>query len=112
MDRPPTALPIQSNAMVTPQFYTQPQPMMPSYVQPVPVYHTPEQGLKHDLSPLTSIEGDHDGKRVCTRSAETNDGDVIVMERSIREFTLMDIMTELKKVATKEDLTEIKSSLL
>ena len=102
----------ESNAMFAPQFFAQPQPMMSGYVQPVPIYQTPDQGKKRELSPLAVINDEQEEKRSRFASGDVGLRGTSAMSQSVRDFTLMDIMTELRNVAKKEDISEIKDSLL
>ena len=94
--------------MFAPQYYASPQPMMPGYVQPMQVFHTPDQGQKRELSPLAVAFNENDGKRARAGSTEgsSSNGD------ESRNISLNDIMAELKKVATKDDIVQIKSTLV
>ena len=98
--------------MFTPQYFPQPQQIVQGYVQPLQVYHTPEQGVKRDHSPLSTITGDIDGKRVRILSGEPTLTITGSNEGTVRELTLLDVMTELKNLATKDDIAQIKSSLV
>ena len=71
---------------------------------------TPDQGLKRDHSPLASIPHDQDGKRVRILSGES----ILNVSGAgeVRELTLLDLMTEMKNLATKDDIAQIKSSLV
>ena len=97
--------------MYAPQYFT-PQPaMIPGYMPQVPVFHTPTQEQKRDLSPLIVNSEEQDEKRVQNNSAgvssiafQPNDLD--------RELSLRDVMLEFKKLATKEDLVQVKSILV
>ena len=85
---------------------------MPGYVQPVQVFQSPDQGLKRDLSPLAAMLAEHEGKRVRLRSGEQTLNDSVLSDMAVREFTIKDIMTEMKNLATKDDIAQIKSSLV
>ena len=98
--------------MFAPQFYTQPQLMVSGFVQPLQIYQTPDQGKKRELSPLAIINSDQDGKRVRIVSGDIVPEGSVATSQSVRDFTLMDIMTELRNVAKKEDIQEIKDSLV
>ena len=99
-------------AMFAPQYFSPPQQMVQGYVQPVPIYQTPDQGLKRDHSPLAVLSGDIDGKRVRIFSGESSTSKNAVGDGSVRELTLLDLMTEMKNLATKDDIAQIKSSLV
>ena len=96
--------------MYAPQFYPPPQQLLPGYVQTVPIYQTPDQGQKRNTSPLFNLSGEKDEKR--SRN-EVASGSSIQGEVSENEnYTILDIMNEFKKLATKDDLVQVKSTLV
>ena len=54
------------------QYYPPPQPMIPGYVQPMPLYHTPDQGQNRDLSPLFGNNVEQVEKRIRNNSADAS----------------------------------------
>ena len=86
--------------MFAPQYYLQPQPMMPGFIQQVPIYQTPEQGQKRESSPLFGSNPENAGKR---RHLTGDKGSIDGSSEAGIEF---------KKLATKEDLVQIKGSMV
>ena len=98
--------------MFAPQYFAQPQAMVPGYVQPMPIYQTPEQGLKRDHSPLASLIAEQEGKRVRILSGDQTLNESGSSNVAVRELTIADVLTEMKKLATKDDIAQIKSSIV
>ena len=95
-------------AMFAPQYYSPPQQMIPGYV---PVYQTPGHGQKRDLSPIIVNAVQQDEKRIRNNSAL--EGSIVLVSSEIEEeVSLRDIMNHLKKLATKDDLVQVKSTLV
>ena len=97
--------------MYAPQYYQAPQPMIPGFMQPMPIFQTPDHGQKRDLSPLIGSSAEQDGKRVRNNS---NDLSSIVSPTGDDDenVSLRDIMKHLKKLATKDDLVQVKGSII
>ena len=87
--------------------------MVQGFIPQVPVFRTPEQGTIQDLSPLLSGSLENGEKRLRQASQE---GSSIVLATSEANggevFTLSDVMNALSKVSTKEDIVQIKGTLV
>ena len=95
--------------MYAPQYYPQPQPMIPGYIQQVPIFQPPDHTPKRGGSPLMGLENDNVGKR--TRQG-SDDVSSIAGSPGRANLDLQDIMNELKKLATKEDLVQVKGTIV
>ena len=86
--------------------------MMSGFIQQVPIYQTPEQGQKRESSPLFGSNPENTGKRSrqVTGDKGSTDGSP---EPGMRDtYTIHDVMKEFKKLATKEDLVQIKGTMV
>ena len=86
--------------------------MMQGFIQQVPIYHTPDQGQKRDSSPLLGSNPDNQGKRSRRQSGEEGSFTGSPSAAAIDVYSVQDIMKELKKLATKEDIVQIKGSMV
>ena len=95
-----------------PQPYFSPTPqMIPGFVPQYPIFQTPNQGQKRDSLPLSSSSGIQIDKRIRNNSG----GEGSITSPSLGnncEVTLQDVMLEFKKLATKEDLVQVKSTII
>ena len=85
--------------------------MIPGYVQPMPIYQTPDHGQKRDLSPLFGNTVEQVEKRIRNNSNDRSSSVSPAGELG-REVNLQDVMAEFKKLATKEDLVQVKGTLV
>ena len=97
--------------MYAPPYFAQPQQLEPGYMQPYPpIFQTPEQGQKRISSPLLVFIGEKEEKR------SRNEGLTVCSSDDsasvARQYSLLDVMEELKKLATKEDLVQVKGTLI
>ena len=86
--------------------------MIPGYIQQVPIFQPPEHTQKRIGSPLSDYENDNNGKRTRQGSTEGSSIPCSPGRNDPDALTLRDIMAELKKVATKEDLVQVKGTLV
>ena len=98
--------------MFAPQYYPGTQPMMQGFIQQVPIYQTPEHGQKWDSSPLFGPNMENAGKRSRQISGEVSSIAGSPSTAANGEYTIDDIMKEFKKLATKEDLVQIKGTMV
>ena len=98
--------------MFAPQYFNPSQPLMQGYIQQVPIFQTPDHGQKRDLSPLLGSNHENVGKRSRHQSGEEGSITGSPNASSMDVFTIQDVMKELKKLATKEDLVQIKGSMV
>ena len=86
--------------------------MVPGFIQQVPIYQTPDHGQKRDSSPLLGSNPDNLGKRSRHQSGDMSSivGSPITADSDA--YTLQDIMKALKKVATKDDIVQIKGTMI
>ena len=68
---------------------------MPGYMQPVPMYQTPEHGQKQLTSPLLRSDLDNDGKRSRQQSGKGGSSNVSPSAGVSDSYMLQDIMNEL-----------------
>ena len=92
-------------------YFAQLQQMMPGFVQPYPpIFQTPESGRKRDSSPLLLLSGEKDEKRSRNDGLSGSSSDPSALEG--QEVTLADIMNHPQKLGTKEDLVQVKSTIV
>ena len=84
------------------------------FIQQVPIYQTPpDQGQKRNPSPLFGSELENAGKRLRQQSGELSSfNGASPGAATLETCTVQDIMLELKKLATKEDIVQIKGTLI
>ena len=82
------------------------------FIQQMPIYQTPYQGQKWDSSPLFGSNPDNNGKRSRQLSAAEDLFDVSPSMALSDSCTIQDVMKELKKLATKEDIVQIKGTMV
>ena len=83
------------------------------FIQQVPIYQTPDQGQKRNPSPLFGSNSENNGKRSRHQSGEMSSFAGSSPGAAANELcTIQDIMLELKKLATKEDIVHIKGTLI
>ena len=98
-------------AMYAPLYYSPTPQMIPGFVLQYPIFQTPTQGQKRDSSPLMSSSGNQIEKR--SRNNSGGEGSIVSPSNNTeRELCLQDVMLEFKKLATKEDLVQVKSTLI
>ena len=97
--------------MYAPPYYAPPQQLVPGFILPYqPIYHTPDQGRKRESSPLLLLSGEKDEKR--SRNEGSTSGSIDQSTSDGQTCTLMDLMNEMKKLATKDNLAQVKGSIL
>ena len=88
---------------------SQNQPIIHSYMQPVPFFHGGEQGRKRDLSTIVGFDQDQIQKPIRHHTTDVSSiGRSDLTDIESGTVTLSDIMEQLKKVSTKEDKSSNK----
>ena len=86
--------------------------MIPGYIQQVPIFQAPEHNQKRGGSPLSGLGNENVEKRTRQGSGEMSSILDSPGQDEPDAYTLRDIMTELKKLATKEDLVQVKGTIV